>query len=56
MHFSPHELVAFHSHVATLEPGDLLSTGTPGATPIEPDDAVRAAVDGIGRVDATVTR
>ena len=56
MHFSPHELVAFHSHVATLEPGDLLSTGTPGATPIEPGDAVRAAVDGIGRVDATVTR
>ena len=31
MRFSPRELVAFHSRVMTLEPGDLVSTGTPGA-------------------------
>ena len=56
MHSSPHELVAFHSRVATLGPGDLFATGTPGATPVEPGDDVRAVVDGIGRVGATVTR
>jgi 2-keto-4-pentenoate hydratase/2-oxohepta-3-ene-1,7-dioic acid hydratase in catechol pathway len=56
MYFSPHELVAFHSAIATLGPGDLFSTGTPGATSVGPGDDVRAVVDGIGSVDATVTR
>jgi len=56
MHFSPRELVAFHSRVMTLEPGDLISTGTPGAHPIEPGDVVRAEVDRIGAVSADVVR
>jgi 2-keto-4-pentenoate hydratase/2-oxohepta-3-ene-1,7-dioic acid hydratase in catechol pathway len=56
MHFSPRELVAFHSRVMTLEPGDLISTGTPGAHPIEPGDSVRAEVDGVGTVSADVVR
>lgn len=56
MLFDPAETVSFHSGVATLEPGDLFSTGTPGAEPIEPGDQVRAEVESIGSVDAPVTR
>lgn len=56
MHFSPRELVAFHSRVMTLEPGDLISTGTPGAHPVEPGDSVRAEVEGVGTVTANVVR
>ncbi len=54
--FSPHEIVSFHSGVATLAPGDLFSTGTPGAGAIEPGDSVRAEVESIGSVEAPVTR
>ncbi len=56
MLFPPAEIVAFHSDVMTLRPGDLFSTGTPGAAPIEPGDDVRATVESIGSVSATVTR
>jgi len=56
MHFSPRELVAVHSEVMTLEPGDVISTGTPGGHPIEPGDHVRAAVDRFGDVAADVVR
>jgi len=56
MHFSPRELVAIHSEVMTLEPGDVISTGTPGAHPIEPGDQVRAEVDRVGSVSADVMR
>jgi 2-keto-4-pentenoate hydratase/2-oxohepta-3-ene-1,7-dioic acid hydratase in catechol pathway len=56
MHFPPRELVAFHSEVMTLEPGDVISTGTPGAHPIEPGDSVRAEVDRFGEVSAGVVR
>jgi len=56
MHASPRELVAFHSEVMTLEPGDVISTGTPGAVGIEPGDEVRAEVDRFGTAPATVVR
>ncbi|AZH26396.1 fumarylacetoacetate hydrolase family protein [Haloplanus aerogenes] len=56
MHFSPRELVAFHSDVMTLEPGDVISTGTPGAEPIDPGDHVRAEIDAFGAVEADVVR
>lgn len=56
MQFSPRELVAFHSRVMTLRPGDLITTGTPGAGVIEPGDAVRAEVDPVGDVTANVVR
>ncbi|MFB6221553.1 MAG: fumarylacetoacetate hydrolase family protein [Halolamina sp.] len=56
MHFPPRELVAFHSDVMTLEPGDVISTGTPGAHPIQPGDSVRAEVDQFGEVGADVVR
>lgn len=54
MLFSPRELVAFHSRVMTLEPGDVISTGTPGAGVISPGDRVRSEVEGIGSVAADV--
>lgn len=56
MLFPPAELVAFHSRSMTFEPGDLISTGTPGAGHIGPGDHVRAAVDEIGTVEAPVVR
>lgn len=40
MTFSPAELLSFHSHVMPFYPGDVLSTGTPGAVGIEPGDVV----------------
>lgn len=43
------ELVAFISTVMTLEPGDLISTGTPeGVGPLAPNDVVEIEVEGIG--------
>jgi 2-keto-4-pentenoate hydratase/2-oxohepta-3-ene-1,7-dioic acid hydratase in catechol pathway len=56
MRVPPRELVAFHSRVMTLRPGDLISTGTPGAGAIEPGDSVRAEVDPVGSVRADVVR
>jgi 2-keto-4-pentenoate hydratase/2-oxohepta-3-ene-1,7-dioic acid hydratase in catechol pathway len=38
----------------TLERGDLISTGTPGAGVIEAGDTVRAEVDGVGALSADV--
>ncbi|WP_101297980.1 fumarylacetoacetate hydrolase family protein [Halegenticoccus soli] len=56
MMMRPRELVAFHSRVMTLRPGDVISTGTPGACPINPGDDVRAEVDRVGAVSAPVVR
>lgn len=42
-------LVSFISGVMTLEPGDVISTGTPsGVGPIEPGDRVEIEIGGIG--------
>lgn len=41
MTFSPAELLSFHSQVMPFYPGDILSTGTPGAVGIAPGDVVR---------------
>lgn len=56
MHFSPRELVAFHSRVMPLKAGDIIFTGTPGAAEVTPGDDVRATVDPFGAVSATVVR
>lgn len=56
------ELIAFISHVITLEPGDILSTGTPSGVGVfrvppvflEPGDRVRCEVEGIGSVENPV--
>lgn len=56
------ELIAFISRSITLEPGDLVATGTPGGVGVfrdppvflEPGDRVRCEIDGIGRVENPV--
>jgi 2-keto-4-pentenoate hydratase/2-oxohepta-3-ene-1,7-dioic acid hydratase in catechol pathway len=54
MHHTPHELVRFHSHYMTLHPGDLLSTGCPKGARIQPGDRMRARIDVVGELTATV--
>ncbi|MDQ3387801.1 MAG: fumarylacetoacetate hydrolase family protein [Actinomycetota bacterium] len=49
MIFSPEQLVAFHSRVMTLLPGDIISTGTPGATPLKPGDVLECRIGGGSR-------
>lgn len=47
--------VADVSRLITLEPGDVLLTGTPAhSRPVEPGDVVEVEVDGIGRLRNTV--
>jgi len=47
--------VADVSRLVTLEPGDVLLTGTPAnSRPVEPGDVVAVEVDGIGRLENTV--
>lgn len=46
MKFGPRYLISFHSHVFTFELGDILSTGTPGATVIKAGDVVECQIDG----------
>lgn len=56
MAFPPHFLVAFHSNVMTLHPGDLISTGTPGAVVIEPGDVAECRIEGLGTLSNPVRR
>ena len=46
MTFRPETLVAFHSQVMTLLPGDIISTGTPGAVVIRDGDVVECHIAG----------
>jgi 2-keto-4-pentenoate hydratase/2-oxohepta-3-ene-1,7-dioic acid hydratase in catechol pathway len=49
MVFSVRQLIAFASTVMTLEPGDILMTGTPaGVGPLEAGDVVEATIEGLG--------
>ena len=49
MIFSVAELIAFISNVMTLEPGDLILTGTPaGVGPLVAGDRVTVSVEGVG--------
>ena len=55
MVFTIRQLIAFTSSVMTLEPGDLLLTGTPsGVGRIEPGDEIEISVDGIGTLKNNV--
>jgi 2-keto-4-pentenoate hydratase/2-oxohepta-3-ene-1,7-dioic acid hydratase in catechol pathway len=48
-------LVAWISRVMTLEPGDVISTGTPaGVGPLAPGDIVRVEIPGVGAVENPV--
>ena len=48
-------LIEYASHVMTLLPGDLFTTGTPeGVGPLKPGDEVTSEVEGIGRMSVNV--
>ncbi len=50
------ELVSFISRIMTLEPGDIIATGTPkGVGPLAPGDTVTVAIEGIGELTNTVS-
>lgn len=49
MVFSVAELISYISQVMTLEPGDVILTGTPaGVGPLQPGDVVEVEIEGIG--------
>lgn len=56
MQFPPANLVSFHSHVMTLYPGDIISTGTPGAVVIEDGDSAECRIEGLGTLVNPVRR
>ncbi|MEI7969139.1 MAG: fumarylacetoacetate hydrolase family protein [Betaproteobacteria bacterium] len=56
MQFPPANLVSFHSHVMTLHPGDIISTGTPGAVVIEDGDVAECRIAGLGTLSNPVRR
>lgn len=57
MVFNVPTLIAFISPVMTLEPGDVILTGTPaGVSGLTPGDTVRVEVEGIGTLENPVTR
>ncbi len=55
MMFTVEQLIAFISSVMTLEPGDLILTGTPaGIGPLQASDVVEVSVEGIGSLSNPV--
>ncbi|CEA09601.1 Ureidoglycolate lyase [Arthrobacter saudimassiliensis] len=46
MRYSPEFLISFHSRVMPLYPGDIISTGTPGAIHIRPGDTAECRIAG----------
>ncbi len=54
MMFSPPQLVAFFSQVMTLEPGDVISTGTPGAVVLRHGATIGCVIPGVGEIACPV--
>jgi fumarylpyruvate hydrolase len=51
------ESIAYLSSYETLEPGDLIMTGTPeGVGAVLPGDVMRGAIDGLGEIIVRVAR
>ncbi|GAA4971038.1 2-keto-4-pentenoate hydratase/2-oxohepta-3-ene-1,7-dioic acid hydratase in catechol pathway [Nonomuraea thailandensis] len=49
------ELIAYVSAFSTLEPGDVIMTGTPpGVRPVQPGDTMTVAVEGLGELSNPV--
>jgi 2-keto-4-pentenoate hydratase/2-oxohepta-3-ene-1,7-dioic acid hydratase in catechol pathway len=48
-------LISFVSGIMTLEPGDVIATGTPaGVAPVEPGDRIEVEVEGVGVLENRV--
>ncbi len=56
MTFSPWWLVSFHSRVMTLVPGDVISTGTPGAVVVQDGDVAECRITGFEPLSNPVGR
>ncbi|MFH1983719.1 MAG: fumarylacetoacetate hydrolase family protein [Pseudomonadota bacterium] len=54
MTFTPDVLIAYHSQVMTLMPGDIISTGTPGAVHIHHGDVVQCRISGFETLENPV--
>jgi acylpyruvate hydrolase len=55
MIFRLDQIVAYISSIFTLEPGDLIFTGTPeGVGPVQPGDLIEAEIEAIGTLTAHV--
>lgn len=55
MVFSPAQLISYASRVMTLEPGDVLLTGTPaGVSPLAQGDLVTVEIEGVGALSNPV--
>jgi 2-keto-4-pentenoate hydratase/2-oxohepta-3-ene-1,7-dioic acid hydratase in catechol pathway len=55
MVFSIAEIIAYASAVMTLEPGDVIATGTPaGVGPLVPGDVVAVEIEGVGVLENPV--
>ena len=54
MTFPPDYLVSFHSKVMTMLPGDIISSGTPGAVHINHGDKVECRIEGFETLINTV--
>jgi 2-keto-4-pentenoate hydratase/2-oxohepta-3-ene-1,7-dioic acid hydratase in catechol pathway len=46
MTFPPDFLVSYHSQIMTMLPGDIISTGTPGAVPLKNSDIIECCISG----------
>ena len=57
MLFSVNDIIAYISAFMTLEPGDLIATGTPpGVGPLEPGSKVQVEINQIGTLENTVIK
>jgi 2-keto-4-pentenoate hydratase/2-oxohepta-3-ene-1,7-dioic acid hydratase in catechol pathway len=60
MNFDVYELVSYASQIMTLEPGDIIMTGTPSGVGVSRNrflkcgDEIAATVEGIGTLEATI--
>jgi 2-keto-4-pentenoate hydratase/2-oxohepta-3-ene-1,7-dioic acid hydratase in catechol pathway len=55
MIFHVDQIIAFASSIMTLEPGDVIMTGTPaGINPLKSGDIVEVTIDGLGTLRNTV--
>jgi 2-keto-4-pentenoate hydratase/2-oxohepta-3-ene-1,7-dioic acid hydratase in catechol pathway len=55
MIFSVNDIIAYISAFMTLEPGDLIATGTPsGVGPLQPGSRVRVEIEGVGVLENPV--
>lgn len=56
MIFDLGDILAYVSQFMTLEPGDLIATGTPpGVGPMQPGSSVRIVIDGVGALENPIT-